>query len=256
MHKVVSDYTNVVESASIKVYVRARPAENAGEPGSNFIETNPSDERFISIKDPDESRQKYGEVNFNFDKIFWTEVDQEEIFEVTCRSQVDHVMNGVNSCCFAYGQTGSGKTYTMFGGEGDVRGMIPRSVEYLFDRVAEKSGEKFDIAIFSTFIEIYNDQIRDLGKPYLVATGTESSTSAALYEKTSDIFEKLEQKRGNPRSRKIGGIRTNLLFRTKLLWSSLPQDEGERVLYAWGEKHDGQYQRSARRVQGDPLRDL
>ena len=82
----------------------------------------------------------------------------------------------------------------MFGGEGDIRGMIPRCVEYLFERVAQKS-DKTDIAIFSSFLEIYNDQIRDLGKAYLVATGIESSSSTALYEKTSDIFESLEQKR-------------------------------------------------------------
>ena len=72
--------------------------------------------------------------------------------------------------------------------------MIPRCVEYLFERIAQKS-DKTDIAVFSSFLEIYNDQIRDLGKAYLVATGIESSSSSALYEKTSDIFESLEQKR-------------------------------------------------------------
>ena len=38
------------------------------------------------------------------------------------------------------GQTGSGKTYTMFGSEtGDykLRGIIPRSVEQLFQEIAE-----------------------------------------------------------------------------------------------------------------------
>jgi hypothetical protein len=84
----------------------------------------------------------------------------------------------------------------MFGGDGDIRGMIPRSVEYLFERVTEKS-EKNEIVIFSTFLEIYNDQIRDLGKAYLVSNGMESNSSTALYEKTSDIFESLEQKRNN-----------------------------------------------------------
>ena len=49
-----------------------------------------------------------------------------------------------------------------------------------------------------SFLEIYNDQIRDLGKAYLVATGIQSSTSKALFEKTSDIFENLAGKRGNP----------------------------------------------------------
>jgi hypothetical protein len=103
-HKVVADYTNVAESQALKVFVRARPLDNIADANAKFLMTNPSDEKFISIKDPDESRQKYGEVNFNFDKIFWTDCGQEEIFNTVCKQQVDHVMNGLNSCCFAYGQ--------------------------------------------------------------------------------------------------------------------------------------------------------
>ena len=37
------------------------------------------------------------------------------------------------------GQTGSGKTYTMFGEDGEIRGMIPRSVEYLFDVLSKRA---------------------------------------------------------------------------------------------------------------------
>lgn len=95
------------------------------------------------------------------------------------------------------GQTGSGKTYTMFGNDGDIRGIIPRSVEYLFQQLAKKSNSA-EVAMVCSFLEIYNDQIRDLGKAYLVAMGVESSNSVALYEKTSDIFENLAGKRGNP----------------------------------------------------------
>ena len=43
-------------------------------------------------------------------------------------------------CVFAYGQTGSGKTYTMEGPDNvdeDSRGMIPRSVQKIFE-TAEK----------------------------------------------------------------------------------------------------------------------
>lgn len=37
-------------------------------------------------------------------------------------------------CIFAYGQTGSGKTYTMMGkpGHPDLKGLIPRSLEQIF----------------------------------------------------------------------------------------------------------------------------
>jgi len=86
----------------------------------------------------------------------------------------------------------------MFGeGTGEVRGVIPRSVEYLFQCLAKKTSSS-EVAMVCSFLEIYNDQIRDLGKAYLAAMGVESNTSAALHEKTSDLFEKLAGKRGNP----------------------------------------------------------
>ena len=85
----------------------------------------------------------------------------------------------------------------MFGNEGDIRGVIPRSIEYLFQALSKRANTN-EVAMVCSFLEIYNDQIRDLGKAYLVAMGVENSTSVALYEKTSDIFENLAGKRGNP----------------------------------------------------------
>ena len=102
------------------------------------------------------------------------------------------------------GQTGSGKTHTMFGPEGgqklddgEVRGLIPRSVEYLFSSIMSRSA-MYEVAMVCSFLEIYNDTIRDLGKAYLVAMGMDSSSSKALYEKTSELFENISGKRGNP----------------------------------------------------------
>ena len=81
--------------------------------------------------------------------------------------------------------------------DGDVKGLIPRSVEYIFKCITERSAQ-YELAMVCSFLEIYNDQIRDLGKAYLVAMGVESSTSSALYEKTSDLFNNLSGKRGDP----------------------------------------------------------
>lgn len=106
------------------------------------------------------------------------------------------MIQNINIFFFSDGQTGSGKTYTMFGNDGDIRGIIPRSVEYLFQKLSKNAGS--EVAMVCSFLEIYNDQIRDLGKAYLVAMGVESSTSKALYDKTSNIFENLAGKRGNP----------------------------------------------------------
>jgi hypothetical protein len=85
----------------------------------------------------------------------------------------------------------------MFGEGGDIRGAIPRSVEYLFSCLAKKTSTS-EVAMVCSFLEIYNDQIRDLGKAYLAAMGVENNVTAAMYEKTSDLFEKLAGKRGNP----------------------------------------------------------
>lgn len=100
-HRVISDYTRVDNQASnIKVYVRARPlAEESDQ--ADFLILDSSNDKKIVVKDPEASNRRYGEVSFQFDDIFWTKTSQEEVFGSTCRSQVDHVLNGYNSCCFA-----------------------------------------------------------------------------------------------------------------------------------------------------------
>lgn len=221
-HRVVSDYTRAdgAETSNIKVYVRARPPDeylnintdvaDPTKPKGNFEEApkvaassadfllhDTADDRKLSIKDPDTSNRRYGEVSFQFDKVFWTGANQTEVFDNVCKTQVEHCLDGYNSCCFAYGQTGSGKTYTMFGTEGEIRGVIPRSVEYLFGALGKRIAN-YEVAMVCSFLEIYNDQIRDLGKAYMVAMGAANSDSLAMYEKTSDIFENLAGKRGNP----------------------------------------------------------
>ena len=80
---------------------------------------------------------------------------------------MDHILQGFNSCCFAYGQTGSGKTHTMFGsedGNDEQRGLIPRAIEYLCRCLDERRTATKEVAIVVSFLEIYCDQIRDLGK--------------------------------------------------------------------------------------------
>ena len=196
-HRVVSEYKLPENTQSnIRVYVRARPLEDGKVP-EDFLTIGSEDNRQIVITDPDTSNRKYTEVSFQFDKVFWTDIGQEEIFTSMCLPQVEHVLEGYNTCCFAYGQTGSGKTYSMFGGDNDIRGVIPRTAEYLFKALSKKIAT-IETAVVCSFLEIYNDQIRDLGKAYLVQIGAVASTSTAIFNKTSDIFESLAGKRGNP----------------------------------------------------------
>ena len=109
MHRVVTNYTPVEGTGSnINVFVRARPVEDGSDP-NEVLQIDGEDNRKLSIKDPEASNRRYGEVSFQFDRVFWCDAAQDMVFEKACKSHVDHVMNGYNSCIFAYGQTGSGK---------------------------------------------------------------------------------------------------------------------------------------------------
>ena len=48
---------------------------------------------------------------------------------------IQSAADGKKVCIFAYGQTGSGKTFTMQGGEMEQRGIIPRSIDLIFEEV-------------------------------------------------------------------------------------------------------------------------
>jgi hypothetical protein len=101
---------------------------------------------------------------------------------------VDNSLRGYNCSVFAYGQTGSGKTYTMMGsGSADVQdtecGLIPRICDRLFKQMAQRAlmpplpagtemegGDVGEVGakafsktkVTATFLEIYNEQVRDL----------------------------------------------------------------------------------------------
>jgi kinesin family protein 3/17 len=72
------------------------------------------------------------------------------------------VLEGYNSTVFAYGQTGCGKSFTMQGVTSPVsqRGIIPRAFEHIFEAVSVAEGTKY--LILASYLEIYNEEIRDL----------------------------------------------------------------------------------------------
>jgi hypothetical protein len=64
---------------------------------------------------------------------------------------------------FAYGQTGSGKTHTIFGREDD-RGLLPRSLIHIFERIEEEH-RSTEYLVKVSFLEIYNETVMDLIDP-------------------------------------------------------------------------------------------
>ena len=71
-------------------------------------------------------------------------------------------MKGYESTVFAYGQTGTGKTHTMEGdlSDPDSYGVIPRSAESIFEVLNRP--EYISHAVVVSYLEIYNEDVRDL----------------------------------------------------------------------------------------------
>ncbi|KAK9803021.1 hypothetical protein WJX72_002716 [[Myrmecia] bisecta] len=113
--------------------------------------------------------------SFYFDQVLGPDAEQEAVFSSSVVDLVDGFIQGLNATVLAYGQTGSGKTYTMGTAETlqQDRGMLPRVMERVFDALAqlkaaqEAEGQagsaKYEVSC--QFLEVYNDEVRDLLQP-------------------------------------------------------------------------------------------
>ncbi|KAB1277128.1 StAR-related lipid transfer protein 9, partial [Camelus dromedarius] len=86
-----------------------------------------------------------------------------QVFQDLGTEVLSGAAKGYNICLFAYGQTGSGKTYTMLGTPASV-GLTPRICEGLFVRQEDCAPLPSSCRIKVSFLEIYNERVRDLLK--------------------------------------------------------------------------------------------
>jgi hypothetical protein len=164
---------------NIKVVLRVRPrVERELEQWNNIkVEGNT-----ICLATRNETKQ------FTYDYIAKEESSQADIFEHCGQEIADYTLQGYNGTIFVYGQTGAGKTYTLLGPkfsgsntclseeelngsfgryymkkEEESRGVLPRVVDYLFERAKHIEGS--NITFSCSFLEIYQEQISDLLDP-------------------------------------------------------------------------------------------
>uniref|UniRef100_A0A8C8A2Y9 Kinesin family member 6 n=1 Tax=Oryzias sinensis TaxID=183150 RepID=A0A8C8A2Y9_9TELE len=119
---------------------------------------------------------------FRFKKVFDQHAKQEDIFENIARPVADSVLAGFNGAIFAYGQTGSGKTFTITGGAERYadRGIIPRTLSYLFERFSQDSSTVYTMHI--SYLEIYNELGYDLLDPRHEASRLEDLPKVLIME--------------------------------------------------------------------------
>ncbi|KAM0451541.1 hypothetical protein ACHAPV_009970 [Trichoderma viride] len=199
---------------AVRVAVRVRPQLRPEDPGYDLIPqrfqrpmVHVNSNTSLSIDSPQ------GRKLFVFDRVFGPEVDQSGIWDYLSDS-INAFMQGYNVSLLAYGQSGAGKSHTMGTSSPDAQsnpddmGVIPRAATALFEHLdvqkgasssngsTMKSASSFrspprgygqqnnlgdrNWAMTATYVEIYNETLRDL----LVAdsTGFGDRTSVAIRE--------------------------------------------------------------------------
>ncbi|XP_069726553.1 kinesin-like protein KIF19 [Phaenicophaeus curvirostris] len=116
-------------------------------------------------EDPDEiwRANRSREKTFVFDMVFDHRATQEEVYTSTTKSLIEGIISGYNATIFAYGPTGAGKTYTMLGTDSES-GIYIRALDDLF-KALEATSEEVDYTVSMSYLEIYNEVIRDLLNP-------------------------------------------------------------------------------------------
>jgi hypothetical protein len=113
---------------------------------------------------------------FAFDAVYGPSSPQAGIYNEWVSPLVDGLFNGYNATVLAYGQTGTGKTFTMGSGDNTGKlpeelGVIPRVMQDVYQRLEELSleqtagGSSREVRIRVSYIEIYNEEIKDLLDP-------------------------------------------------------------------------------------------
>jgi hypothetical protein len=163
---------------NVKVAVRARPmsSKEIGRGCQNIITIDGG--KAITVKGTEGNQE---DKTFTFDFAYDSSSSQIQVYQDLGRPIVTQALDGFNGTIFAYGQTGSGKTFSMLGND-ENKGIIPQLNDDLWLKVSEKmktfepspsspemTGEKSKInAKFLatvSFLEVYNEEIKDLLNP-------------------------------------------------------------------------------------------
>ncbi|KAH9069113.1 hypothetical protein Ae201684P_004807 [Aphanomyces euteiches] len=147
---------------SVRVMVRIRPMSTKEKQDGRQVVTGASFERAeVTISNPAGAASEPPKA-FTFDAAFGSESTQQQVYDTAATAIVEAVMDGYNGTIFAYGQTGAGKSHTMEGypDPPEQRGIIPNSFKHIFDKVAIT--KKKQILVRASYLEIYNEEIRDL----------------------------------------------------------------------------------------------
>ncbi|KAI0427007.1 hypothetical protein F5Y09DRAFT_45250 [Xylaria sp. FL1042] len=212
---------------AVKVAVRVRPPLKPTDPGFDLIPqrfqrsmVQTTSDTSIAIESPQ------GKKVFVFDRVFSPEVGQDGIWNYLNES-INAFLQGYNVSLLAYGQSGAGKSYTMGTsgpseqGDLDSMGVIPRAATELFEKLegsttASRNPNRSSMSqlraparysmqapaskpvdknwqLKATYVEIYNEQLRDLLLPDNVGPHERSTVNIREDTKGNIILTGLRQ---------------------------------------------------------------
>ncbi|XP_045669310.1 kinesin-like protein KIF19 [Ursus americanus] len=151
------------------VALRIRPLSDSElEEGAAIIAHKVGDQMVVLMdpgEDPEDTLRAHRsrEKTFIFDTVFDQHASQEDVYRATTQHLVEGVVSGYNATVFAYGPSGAGKTYTMLGMDAEP-GIYLQTLTDLFRAIEETRGHA-DCSVSMSYLEIYNEVIRDLLNP-------------------------------------------------------------------------------------------
>ncbi|NXP06270.1 KIF6 protein, partial [Thinocorus orbignyianus] len=177
----------VMVKETIRVYARVKPLGRRQQAGIYSVDDNEQPLSSLEIIVPrdladgfiNNKRESY---RFKFQKIFDQEAKQDVVFDSIAKPVAECVLAGYNGTIFAYGQTGSGKTFTITGGAERYsdRGIIPRTLSYIFDQLQKDSSKVYTTHV--SYLEIYNECGYDLLDPRHEASRLEDLPKVTIME--------------------------------------------------------------------------
>ncbi|XDA89431.1 hypothetical protein R6Z07F_019058 [Ovis aries] len=157
------------KAQQLTVALRIRPLNDTElEEGAAVIAHKVGDQMVV-LMDPSEDPEdplrthRSREKTFIFDVVFDQHASQEDVYLATTQQLVEGVVSGYNATVFAYGPSGAGKTHTMLGMDTEP-GIYLQTLSGLFQAI-EEARDSTDCSVSMSYLEIYNEVIRDLLSP-------------------------------------------------------------------------------------------
>ncbi|XP_064014390.1 kinesin-like protein KIF6 [Pogoniulus pusillus] len=172
---------------TIRVYARVKPLGRRQQTAVYSVDNDATALSSLEITMPRELadgfvNNKRESYKFKFQKIFDQEEKQDVVFDSIAKPVAECVLAGYNGTIFAYGQTGSGKTFTITGGAERYsdRGIIPRTLSYVFNKLQKDSSKVYTTHV--SYLEIYNECGYDLLDPRHEASRLEDLPKVTIME--------------------------------------------------------------------------